>query len=187
MMIAQDYDANILNSVTNFECAAGGKLDILHQFKVNFYRRHNVSTPINLSVETTVTDFKCALAFCEHQCQTTKALIAHLKEHIISILVLSHLSIFGESLRLSLLSEHYSLFYTQIWMMRSKRYKPLQRSSQTSQTQFFYILEETLQSLGVETSENFHFNQEADLLSVLRPIQARQLVAAWKEPGIYFN
>lgn len=30
-----------------------------------------------------VTDFKCALALCEHQCQTTKALIAHLKEHIV--------------------------------------------------------------------------------------------------------
>ena len=42
-------------------------------------------------------------------------------------------------------------------------------------------LMETLQSLGVETSEDFHFIQEADLLSTLRPIQARRLVAAWKQ------
>ncbi|KAK2885101.1 hypothetical protein Q8A73_021575 [Channa argus] len=43
------------------------------------------------------------------------------------------------------------------------------------------IVEETIQSLGVETTEDFHFIQEADLLSALRPIQARKLVAAWKE------
>ena len=42
------------------------------------------------------------------------------------------------------------------------------------------ILEETLQSLGVETAEDFTFIQESDLQSVLRPIQARKLVAAWK-------
>ncbi|XP_019118302.2 uncharacterized protein LOC109139344 isoform X2 [Larimichthys crocea] len=39
------------------------------------------------------------------------------------------------------------------------------------------MLEETLQSLGVETSEDFRFIKEEDLLSALRPIQA---VAAWK-------
>lgn len=49
----------------------------------------------------------------------------------------------------------------------------------------FNIVEAALQSLGVETSENFHFIQEADLLSVLRPIQARELVAAWKQTSIY--
>lgn len=49
------------------------------------------------------------------------------------------------------------------------------------------ILEETLQSLGVETTEDFHFIQEADLLSVLRPIQARKLVAAWKQTGKYIS
>ncbi len=43
------------------------------------------------------------------------------------------------------------------------------------------ILVETLQSLGVETTEDFPFIQEADLLSTLRPIQARRLVAAWKQ------
>ncbi|XP_073710971.1 uncharacterized protein [Misgurnus anguillicaudatus] len=43
------------------------------------------------------------------------------------------------------------------------------------------LVEETLQSLGVETTEDFHFLQEADLASVLRPIQARRLVAAWKQ------
>lgn len=35
--------------------------------------------------------------------------------------------------------------------------------------------------LGVDTTEDFHFIQEADLLSSLRPIQARRLVAAWKQ------
>lgn len=43
------------------------------------------------------------------------------------------------------------------------------------------ILLETLQSLGVETTEDFPFIQEADLLTTLRPIQARRLVAAWKQ------
>lgn len=38
------------------------------------------------------------------------------------------------------------------------------------------IIQETLQSLGVETTEDLQFIQEADLLSVLRPIQARKLV-----------
>ena len=47
------------------------------------------------------------------------------------------------------------------------------------------ILEETLQSLGVETTEDLSFIQEADLLAVLRPIQARKLVAAWKRTRKY--
>lgn len=51
----------------------------------------------------------------------------------------------------------------------------------------FNILEETLQLSGVETSEDFYFIQEADLLSVLRPVQARKLVAAWKQTGIYIS
>lgn len=42
------------------------------------------------------------------------------------------------------------------------------------------ILEETLQSLGVETYDDFRFIEEADLLSTLRPIQARKVLAAWK-------
>lgn len=49
------------------------------------------------------------------------------------------------------------------------------------------ILEEALQSLGVETTEDFQFIQEADLLSVLRPIQARKLVAAWKQTSKYIS
>ena len=40
------------------------------------------------------------------------------------------------------------------------------------------ILEETLQSLGIETHGDFQFVKEEDLLSALRPIQARRLVAA---------
>lgn len=42
------------------------------------------------------------------------------------------------------------------------------------------ILEETLQSLGVETYDDFQFIEESDLLSALRPIQARKVLAAWK-------
>lgn len=43
-----------------------------------------------------------------------------------------------------------------------------------------YILEETLQSLGVEAYDNFKFIQESDLLSALRPIQAWKVLAAWR-------
>lgn len=43
------------------------------------------------------------------------------------------------------------------------------------------IAVETLQSLCVETTEDFKLIQETDLLSVLRPIQARKLVAAWNK------
>lgn len=42
------------------------------------------------------------------------------------------------------------------------------------------ILEEHLQSLGVDTDEDLQFIEEADLLTVLRPIQARKVLAAWK-------
>lgn len=42
------------------------------------------------------------------------------------------------------------------------------------------ILEETLQSLGIETSDDFQFLEESDLLTALRPIQARKVIAAWK-------
>lgn len=45
------------------------------------------------------------------------------------------------------------------------------------------ILEETLQSLGIETSDDFKFLQESDLLTALRPIQARKLLAAWMLRG----
>ena len=43
------------------------------------------------------------------------------------------------------------------------------------------ILEEHLQSLGVETCDDFQFIEEADLLSALRPIQARKVVAVLKQ------
>lgn len=42
------------------------------------------------------------------------------------------------------------------------------------------ILEETLQSLDVESYEDFKFIEEADLLSALRPIQALKVIVAWK-------
>ncbi len=43
------------------------------------------------------------------------------------------------------------------------------------------IVLEALQSLGVETSEDLQFINESDLDSVLRPVQARKLLAAWKQ------
>lgn len=46
------------------------------------------------------------------------------------------------------------------------------------------ILEETLQSLGVETHDDFQFIKEEDLLSALRPIPAWKLVAAWSKFSI---
>ncbi|XP_015799130.2 uncharacterized protein [Nothobranchius furzeri] len=42
------------------------------------------------------------------------------------------------------------------------------------------ILEETLKSIGVETYNDFQFIAEDDLLSALRPVQARKALAAWK-------
>ncbi|XP_071315412.1 uncharacterized protein [Trachinotus anak] len=42
------------------------------------------------------------------------------------------------------------------------------------------ILEETLQSLGIETSDDFQFLEENDLITALRPIQARKVLAVWK-------
>lgn len=47
------------------------------------------------------------------------------------------------------------------------------------------ILEETLESLGIETSDDFKFLKESDLLTALRPIQARKLLAAWNLRGEY--
>ncbi|KAI4830475.1 hypothetical protein KUCAC02_002105 [Chaenocephalus aceratus] len=47
------------------------------------------------------------------------------------------------------------------------------------------ILEETLQSLGVETYEDFQFVKEADLPSALRPFQARKVLVAWKLRRMY--
>lgn len=46
------------------------------------------------------------------------------------------------------------------------------------------ILEETLQSLGVETHYDFQFIKEEDLLSALRPVQAGKLVGAWSKFSI---
>ncbi|CAI5678530.1 unnamed protein product [Oreochromis niloticus] len=43
------------------------------------------------------------------------------------------------------------------------------------------ILEEHLQSIGVETSDDLLFVTEADLMTVLRPVQARKLLSAWKQ------
>lgn len=42
------------------------------------------------------------------------------------------------------------------------------------------MLVETLLAQGVETYSDLQYVTEADLLSALRPIQARKAVAAWK-------
>lgn len=43
------------------------------------------------------------------------------------------------------------------------------------------ILEEHLQSTGVQMYDDLHFVTEADLITALRPIQARKLIFAWKQ------
>ncbi|XP_070403802.1 uncharacterized protein [Nothobranchius furzeri] len=42
------------------------------------------------------------------------------------------------------------------------------------------ILEDHLQSIGVETYDDLCFIEEADLMTTLRPVQARKLLSAWK-------
>ncbi|KAL1276276.1 hypothetical protein QQF64_035899 [Cirrhinus molitorella] len=42
------------------------------------------------------------------------------------------------------------------------------------------ILEEHLQSIGVETYDDVHFITEADLMTALRPVEARKFLSAWK-------
>lgn len=46
-------------------------------------------------------------------------------------------------------------------------------------------LEDTLESLGVETNEDFQYINENDLRSVLTPIQARKLLKASKQTSRY--
>lgn len=42
------------------------------------------------------------------------------------------------------------------------------------------ILEEHLQSIGVETHDDLRFIKEDDLMTALRPVQARKLLSIWK-------
>lgn len=42
------------------------------------------------------------------------------------------------------------------------------------------ILEEHLLSIGVETHDDLRFVTEADLMTTLRPVQARKLLSVWK-------
>lgn len=42
------------------------------------------------------------------------------------------------------------------------------------------ILEEHLQSIGVETYDDLHFVMEADLMTALTPVEARKLLSVWK-------
>ena len=46
---------------------------------------------------------------------------------------------------------------------------------------------EHLQGLGVEDLEDLHYLQESDLLSVLRPIEARKLLSLLKKTSMCFN
>lgn len=43
------------------------------------------------------------------------------------------------------------------------------------------ILEEQLQSIGVETYDDLRFVTETDLMTALRPVQARKLLSVWKQ------
>lgn len=43
------------------------------------------------------------------------------------------------------------------------------------------ILKEHLQSIGVETYDDLRFVTEADLMTALRPVQARKLLSVWKQ------
>lgn len=43
------------------------------------------------------------------------------------------------------------------------------------------ILEEHLQSIGVETCDDLRFVTEDDLMTALRPVQARKLLSVWKQ------
>lgn len=42
------------------------------------------------------------------------------------------------------------------------------------------ILEEHLQYIGVETYDDLRFIKEDDLMTALRPVQARKLLSVWK-------
>ncbi len=42
------------------------------------------------------------------------------------------------------------------------------------------ILEEHLQSIGIETYDDLCFVTEDDLMTALRPVQARKLLSVWK-------
>lgn len=67
-----------------FKCSRAGCKQTFNQygaFKVHFYRRHNITAPINVAVRTAVTVFKCTMASCGRQCHDIKDLKAHLKEH----------------------------------------------------------------------------------------------------------
>lgn len=43
------------------------------------------------------------------------------------------------------------------------------------------ILVEHLQSIGVEMYDDLRFVTEADVITALRPVQARKLLSAWKQ------
>lgn len=40
-------------------------------------------------------------------------------------------------------------------------------------------VEDTLKALGTETADDLQYITEKDLVAVLKPVQARRLVAAW--------
>lgn len=49
--------------------------------------------------------------------------------------------------------------------------------------QILKSVEETLNMLGAATTDDLRYITEGDLLPVLKPIQARRLVAAWAQNG----
>ena len=70
-----------------FKCIGAGCKHTFNRygaFKAHFYRRHNVPATAGIAVNTNVnvTAFKCMVALCTQQCSDGRALIAHLKDHI---------------------------------------------------------------------------------------------------------
>ena len=70
-----------------FKCIAAGCKHSFNRygaFKAHFYRKHNVPATAGVAVNTNVnvTAFKCVVALCTQQCSDGRALIAHLKDHI---------------------------------------------------------------------------------------------------------
>lgn len=66
-----------------FKCVGTGCKKVFSGYtalKSHFYRHHN-STP-TVTQDTTLTPLKCTVSLCERQCEGTKSLVAHLKEHI---------------------------------------------------------------------------------------------------------
>lgn len=55
--------------------------DVSRCFEASHFNRHHNST-LTVTQDVTLTPLQCTVLLCEHQCEGTKRLVAHLKEHI---------------------------------------------------------------------------------------------------------